>query len=321
MAANLSGTELTKRGREWRLGLFIKKYKNREEFTLTNGKKVRLLYEKVIEDRLERKSSLDSIVFTTVDSSEVKLKDLAKTKEFGGMADIKKSTTHIEEKEIVSIREQLNEIREKTKEPTVPLKVAGKIYDVFDIQKTEGTPKSDFHFLDINGKPVVWCSHKDGKKASDFQQWGGISKVVPNTHSHNETKKFINQMKETFPEGMKSASAKEPPSNVVKEIGDSTLKAKAVYGDDFRRGSKIFGEDNVTIVLQGPVKLRKFGSYYTLVANHAHENGQIMKGDYEPIFNSSYRQGRGQEGLKDARLAIWPKYVEKRPKTIKLPKK
>ena len=66
---------------------------------------------------------------------------------------------------------------------------------------TPGTPKSDFHFLDLEGKEIVWMSHKDGSKASDFQQWGGISKNVPNTHNHKETKEFLGDLKENFEDG------------------------------------------------------------------------------------------------------------------------
>lgn len=317
MAANLSPSELTKPGREWRIDKFLDMYKNGEFFTTTSGKKIKLLYDKKIADNIKRKMNLNTLEFIVVEGmpgKKVKLKDLAKTKEFGGQADTKKSTTHIEEKEISSIRDQLNEIRKETKQSTVPIKIGTKIYEVYDIEKTQGTPKSDFHFLDINGKPIVWMSHKDGNKASDFQQWGGISKTVPTVHSHKETKTFIEQVEKTFPKGFPSKT------NIIKEINDDILKAKAVYGDDYSRGSRKYGEDNVTLLLQGPVKLKKVGNYYTVVANHVHKNGEKMKGDYEPIFDGMYRSGRGQP-VPNARLGIWPKYIERRPNTIKLPTK
>lgn len=317
MASNLGPAELYKYGRDDRIVIFLKKYEDGEEFELVspiNGKKkVKLMFDENIYKKLKNKTSPGTIEFQTNAGKTVKLLQLAKTKEFGGLAG-ERSTTHIEEKEITSIREQLVEIKKKLKKPTVPIKVKNKIYQVYDIEKTKGTPKSDFHFLDIEGKPIIWMSHKDGSKPTDFQQWGGISKAVPNTHAHKETKQFIEDLKENFEEGLPRAA------NVVKHIKDKILKNKAVYGDEFRNGSTRYNEDNVNLVLQGPVKLVKKGTVYEVEANHSHENGEILKGDYEPTFTAQYRGDRGAP-VKNSRASIWPSVVEKRKNTIKLTEK
>ena len=311
MATALSASEMTKPGREYRLTLFLKKYKDRDDFVLMSNKKVKLLYDEKVANQLEKKQNLSSIIFTTTKGEKLKLSSFQKTPEFGGKT---VSTTQIEEREIISIRQQLSDIRTKTGEPTVPIKINSTVYDVADIQKTPGTPKSDFHFLDMQGKEIVWMSHKDGSKASDFQQWGGVSKIVPNVNKHPETKEFIEQVKENFEDGF------PPKTNIVKEIKDKKLKAQAVYGDNYKLGSRQYGRDNVTLVLQGPVKLIKVGQVYTIKSNHTHKNGEQMTGDYEPAFNGSYRQGRGQP-VPNARLGIWPKVIKNRKNTIILPKK
>jgi hypothetical protein len=315
MASNLAPSELYKKGREERIVIFIQKYERGDEFELVtsiNGKKkVKLIFDLSIHKRLKNKINPGTIVFQTNLGKEIKLSNLAKTSEFGGMADKKISTTHIEEKEIISIREQLIDIKKKLATTTVPIKIKNTIYEVYDIQKTPGTPKSDFHFLDINGKEIVWMSHKDGRTAKDFQQWGGISKNVPNTHNHKETKEFLKSLKENFDDGLPRGA------NVVKEIKDNNLKNKSVYGDDFKQGSRQYGRDNVQLVLQGPVKLVKKNSYYEIDANHTSENGKIMKGDYEPTFTAQYRSDRN-DPVPHSRSSIWPKYVEKRKNTIKI---
>ena len=311
MASSLSAAEMTKPGREYRLTLFLKKYEERDDFVLMSNKKVKLVYDEKIAQQLKRKQNLSSLIFITTKGEKLKLTQFQKTSEFGGKT---VSTTQIEEKEIISIRQQLSEIRQITGSPTVPIRVGTTTYQVCDVQKTPGTPKSDFHFLDINGKEIIWMSHKDGNKASDFQQWGGVSKIVPNTHNHKETKEFIEQIAENFPDGL------PPKTNIVKDIQDRVLKAKAVYGDDYSVGSKNYGQNNVTLVLQGPVKLKKSGQVYVVAANHVHKNGEVMQGDYDPTFDANYRQGRGQP-VPNSRLGIWPAVVGKRPKTIKLPKK
>jgi hypothetical protein len=318
MAANLSGSELTKPGREYRISIFLKKYEQGEDFELVSPvkgtKKVKLIYDKKIASQIEKKQSLATIKFQTNVGQEIKLSHLAKTKEFGGQADSPKSTTHIEEAEIESIRKQLSDIRKKTKESTVPIKIKNTVYQVADIQKTPGTPKSDFHFLDIDGKEIVWMSHKDGSKPTDFQQWGGVSKTVPNVHRHKETQQFLSQIKENFPEGL------SPKTNIVKDIKDNIIKAKSVYGDDYRVSSRNYGQDNVTLVLQGPVKLKKVGQYYVIDANHVHTNGQKMGAGYDPVFNANYRQGRGQP-VANARAGVWPEAGAVRKNSVKLPEK
>lgn len=315
MASNLAPAELYKHGRDDRIVIFLKKYENGEEFELVSSiagkKKVKLIFDKEIYRKLKNKTNPGSIVFQSNLGKPIKLNQLAKTSEFGGMADKKKSTTHIEEKEIISIREQLVAIKKATKSPTVPIKIKNQMYDVYDIQKTPGTPKSDFHFLDLQGNPIVWISHKDGSRPSDFQQWGGISPKVPNTNRHKETKEFLNDLVENFSDGLPRAA------NVVKEMKDRVLKNKAVYGDEFKQGSKNYNEDNVQLVLQGPVKIVKRGLFYIVDANHVHENGQFLKGEYEPTFTAQYRSDRGAP-VKNSRASIWPKVVEKRKNTIKL---
>jgi hypothetical protein len=51
-------------------------------------------------------------------------------------------------------------------------------------------------------KLIVWLSHKDGNKVSDFQQWAWNLKIVLHVHSHKETKDFIDDLKEKFPDGL-----------------------------------------------------------------------------------------------------------------------
>ena len=127
-------------------------------------------------------------------------------------------------------------------------------------------------------------------------------------------KEFIEQVEENFPDGF------PPKTNIVKEIKDKTLKNKAVYGDKYMPGSRNYNQDNVTLVLQGPVKLVAQGSNYVLKANHVNSNGEEMKGDYDPTFTAQYRSDRGAP-VKNTRASIWPKAVEKRKNTIKLGKK
>ena len=79
---NLAPAELYKY--DWRVELFLDKYKNKSPFTLTSGSEVVLIYDENIESLLRSKMNAAKITFTGLDSYSYKLGDFAKTAEFGG---------------------------------------------------------------------------------------------------------------------------------------------------------------------------------------------------------------------------------------------
>lgn len=81
-ATNLAPSELYKY--DWRLELFIDKFKTASELSLVNGKTVKLHYDESSERRLRSKDNPGKIQFKGYDSNVYTLKDFAKTKEFGG---------------------------------------------------------------------------------------------------------------------------------------------------------------------------------------------------------------------------------------------
>ena len=88
----------------------------------------------------------------------------------------------------------------------------------------------------------------------------------------------------------------------------------AVYGNGY---SGSLGIQNVSIVLQGPVTLK--GS--KLSANHVHENGETITGDYEPVFMAMYKgPDRNDFGVKKTRVVISPLGGRKKIETEFIPK-
>ena len=65
---------------------------------------------------------------------------------------------------------KLEEIKEKTGSDAVTLKIGKNYYRVIAVESTPGTPKSDFHFRDIEGRMVGFVSHKDGLSATARQK-------------------------------------------------------------------------------------------------------------------------------------------------------
>lgn len=191
--------------------------------------------------------------------------------------------------------DQLEKAKEKLNSITVPIKIGTTVYDVSSIEKTKKSPKSDFHFLDIKGNEIVWISHKDGKRASDFQQWSGITE--PSIIADDEVKNFVATIKLVFPLGI------DKGVTVARKIANDNLKMKSVYGVNY---GKSFGQQNVTLVMQGPIDIHPAGKYYKISANHVLLNGDDSREDYEPALMAMYKSDRSQFNVKNARFAIYP---------------
>ena len=180
------------------------------------------------------------------------------------------------------------------------IKIGNKFYSVAGAATTPGTPKSDFHLLNNKGQEVVWISHKDGSTAKHFQQWGGMSpKAERDIANHPEAVAFVKSVKDMFGDQMPRATT------VSRPIKDSKLASMSVYGNKFNSGK--LGRQNVTLLLQGPIKLVKEKDYYVIRSNHTSVNGELMTGDYAPVFMAIYKGDRSNFGVKGARFAIQPK--------------
>jgi len=284
---------------DWRINLFINKLNKSDPFELNNGKTVVFKNDDEMKEvilLLKGKKPLRGIVLTTKTGQTHKFSDLKKNGEFGGIG----STTSKEDQQLESLIKQINDAKVKTAHGFINIEVDGKVYEIAGAETTPGTPKSDFHLLDKDGNEVIWISHKDGKSAKDFQQWGGMTeKKIKN---HSEVVSFAKDVNIKFPDGIPRKTT------VARKIKDKVLQNKSVYGVDFDGKT---GRQNTSILLQGPVGLKKSGDTYTLTANNVHYKGDLMTGDFEPVMMAIYKGDRSNFGVKGARFAIQPKSSRK----------
>lgn len=300
-ASNLSRAELFKY--DWRVIKFLDKYQKNEPFELVNGSSVVLKYDKDVAKQIENKTISNSATLIAQDGKVYKFSDLKKTKEFGGKGE--GSGTAKEDIALSQLISELDRVKEESGLEEVPIKIGNKVYSVVSAISTPGTPKSDFHLLDKNRKEIVWISHKDGSTAKDFQQWGGMSnKSEPEIFNHKETQQFIKDVQKLTNNVMPVATT------YARKIKDNRLKNLAIYGNQFGQS---LGRQNVTLLIQGPIKLTKSGSSYVITGYHTHVNGDVIGGDFEPVFMAIYKGDRDNFGVKGARFAIQPinsrKYV------------
>ena len=302
MATALSVSELFKYS--WRLDKFISKYENKESFALMTNSKAVLAFDKETLATLKKKKSDQYRTLTfrdaKVKSRTYKLSNFMKNEEFGGKP-VGKGAAGIdaEHRAAQNINDQINALLSKSGKKSIKLKIASNTYDVAKTVKVEGNVKSDLAMLDTEGNEVVWISYKMGTRSKDFQQWGGMTETI--IQNHPEVQKFIAQLQKKFKDVMPNATT------VGKMIKDSMLKKYSVYGSDFKVANRNLGRQNVSIVLQGDITVRKDGIGYGLTAAHAMDNGDVITGDYEPVLMAIYKGDRSQFGLKGARFVIQPK--------------
>ena len=301
MATSLSVSELFKYA--WRVDKFINMYENKEPLTLMSGTKAVLAYDEETLKKLKKKKQDDfrKLVFkdAKVKSKTYKINSFMKSEEFGGKPAKGAAGIDAEMRTVMSINEQLAEIMGKTGKKTVKIKIAQNSYTVTKAKKVEGTPKSDLALVDDGGNEVVWISYKMGNRAKDFQQWSGMTEPI--IQNHPEVQTFIQQLQKKFGDVMPNATT------IAKKIKDAKLKKYAVYGVDFSIANRNLGRQNVSIVLQGDIKLKKDGLAYEMISEHVMENGEAITGDYEPVLMAIYKGDRSQFGLKGARFVIQPK--------------
>ena len=290
--SSLSPGELFKY--DWRREIFLKKYKNKEPFDLVDGSKKVFIPNKEIIGIVERgvnPSALTKLGLVTSDGNIYAFSKLEKTKEFGGKGAGFGTTK--EDIELTSLQEQILALKSKLQSATVPIRVGNKTYNIAGAASTPGTPKSDFHLVDNDGKECVWISHKDGRSAKDIQQWGGMTEAA--IKNLPEIKKFAKDVFDKFDGVIPRATT------VTRKIKDSGLKNLSVYGVDY---GKSLGQQNVSILIQGPVKLILFGKSYKFASNNIHLNGDSITGEFEPVLMAMYKGDRNNFNVRGARFAI-----------------
>ena len=296
--ASLSPGELRKRNN---FSLFKTRIASRGDFTLVEGNGATIKIDPRVAKTLNTVDDLSqylqgqSILLPTTTKGTIRLTQLYKDSKFSGRT---QNTTAAEDEQVRIIRRKLEEIKEKTGSDAVTLKIGKNYYRVIAVESTPGTPKSDFHFRDIEGRMVGFVSHKDGLSATAIQQWGGTSmRAEPVIASHPETQAFVATLRQMYPQGI------PPATTVARKIKDRKLKMQAVYGNGYGGPSSI---QNVDLLLQGTVNIQKVttGKYKLVASAQTHNNGDAITGTHEPVFMAIYKGDRDNYGIKGARIVI-----------------
>lgn len=294
----LTPAELLKPGREGRIDTFFEKIKAGEEFLLTNGKLVKLKKDPDLETlamsayNARDNKALGAIKFTSTTGTMYRFADFAKSAEFGGKGG--GSGTVAEDAALADIKKKLAALLLEEKAPYIKVKIGNEVVKMADIISTPGTPKSDFHVVDEKGNEVAWISHKKGRKANDFQQYGGMTEI----NDEAEVRKFADDVKKIL--GGKRLPMKTAFARPVKS---KSVALKSLYGKDYKAGGAS-SRQNINVLYQGPMSFTKAGGSYKITSNHTVVHGEIPDGDYECYYYCRPAQDRTQFGVPGARFFI-----------------
>lgn len=244
----------------------------------------------------------------TVKTSEGELtipKSFLKTPSFGGKG--QGSGTSKEDAAMKDFNEKLNAILVKEKLGQISLSINGRKVDVSLMVKTEGKyqgkePKSDMTLVDAQGDPQAYISHKAGRTAKDYQQYGGLS--YKQYAANKDVQKFMKAVLAEEPKGLSSGQS------FFRKIKDKQLVKEAVFGPEYGGKPSISNVDEFHL---GNMSLVGSGDGpYKITSTHKGNNGDMPKGEFEAYYFIRYqaRRGAARAGgvtVPNARVGIFPK--------------
>lgn len=209
------------------------------------------------------------------------------------------------EKEEAAIR-YLQESIDRQVEQTgkaVTIVLPHKEVSVTGVSKVAGNAKADFSLIDEEGKPVVFISHKNGTKASDFQQYSGLTE--PEIRENPIVKDFIKDVKELVGDKI------NPGSSIVREITNvdaaKDLMVLSIYGTDSNTSDE-HGTNKCDILAQGMLGVvpTQNGRYSLTCTGSLHYYPEIPAGKHTPALAIVYKGDRSNFGISGARGSIYP---------------
>lgn len=233
---------------------------------------------------------------------EIPFGSIIKTAEFGGEESGKRVA--IETLQIDGLSSELEQLKQKTGKPSVPIKIGKRTVNAAAFGKTTElisgrAPKSDMTVYDENGHAVAWVS----LKADNFAKYGGWQHLV----NLPEVQEWLSKVREATGGVFQSGqSFGFHPSNDIKNL--------VVFGKNFFGGQP--GISNVDVVLAGYPKIVKSGRTYALSAQQVFANGDTPTGDYEPYLVLRYTLDRSDVGFKNVRGETNTKFEKRKVKFL-----
>jgi hypothetical protein len=257
----------------------------------------------------------------------MKLDEIWKSKDFGGAGG--RSSTKKEDDALAKLDRDIKQLC-KNNEGGLTISYEGvKWKGIVGAKTVAGTPKSDFGLVNVADTIVCHISHKDGKTASKFSQWGGMTTGADGggtagvISKHAEVVQFVRDMHARYPVGSPAPTLRPALKRPIK---DTKLKLKAAYGPMCDGPNSKSGIDCVDLILQGTnasltsgpsaggISLKKTAGSKPEDADYTiSSDGHNMKmgsngpwGAYEPVLMMLFKEATRKDfSVKGARFSIF----------------
>tara|TARA_E500000318_G_scaffold67110_2_gene61927 strand:+ start:171 stop:1175 length:1005 start_codon:yes stop_codon:yes gene_type:complete len=306
----LSHSDLTKRPD--RVKTFLDKVKNKKPFMVAGGSFIidPKQYKEISKDFTKRGNRFT--VTGKLNNKNATLtypSDFYKSPDLGGVP-VGKSTA-AENKELARFKKELQAAKEKDGVFVIELDIGGRTVECADIISTPQAgsrfaPKADFSIVDSTNNQVAWISHKAGRSAKDFQQYGGLSKKGTNGRLERNAEVGV------FIDDLLNELADQDGALVSGDGFHRAVQSKEVinvsmYGYNF---GKKRGINNVDEFHLGNMRLKGSRGKYRIDSLHKGINGDIPKGKFKATYycrfynrNDSLIHGRI---ISNSRIGVFP---------------
>ena len=225
---------------------------------------------------------------------------------------------------ISSFNKQLEEVAGANGGRGLDMDIGGTVFEnIIGVNKVSGTGKADLAFVSLKDRKLIevcWASHKKGSKASDFGQWGGVTKLY---NTNTTVREFVDYMHQVVGRDKIWDFTKMGATTLGMKLDGASyanLRKYAIYGPNY--GQSTFGPEKCNVVLQGNPIVKYGVSHSTLdMSGHLVKFGEEMTGDYEPVLmcikkasTENILKGVGRAdtggkpggGIQGARFSIFP---------------
>lgn len=229
-----------------------------------------------------------------------------KSPSFGGRG--QGSGTGKEEMARADFNDKLTAILKKENLGQIELKINGRTVDIAYLESSTGRspdgkePKSDFTLVNALGEPQAYLSHKAGRTAKDYQQYGGLSSK--RYLKNREVASFMKDVAKKAPNGLSSGET------YYRKVKDKQLALESMYGLDYGGAPSVNNCDEFHL---GNMSLKGSGAGpYEITSTHKGTNGDIPGGEFAAYLIIRYQARRGDaraagQTVKNARVGIFPK--------------
>ena len=312
---------------EWRVALFLKKYRDGSAFTTVDRRTVHLAFQQHIETLIKERNLtvLGRTPLVTDTGHMVFLRDLQKTAEFGGRGagvgapvatgervhgllhrqhsldpSYRLHVPAVTERGELMVMQDINEYIMNMGGP-INISVNGQVLkNVYGANKVFGTPKADISLVSYDTtrkrfQDVFYLSHKLGNSAGEFQQYSGVTKQADGKNmgsisQHPEVLEFQRKLVNVHTRIVQNRE------RFYMELEDTTLVGRSVYGPLF--GQSEHGVDNIDMIAQGNPVFRPQGKLHVLTFSAAASSvspdiSHFRTGSYRAVLAARYAAERG----------------------------